>query len=457
MAKNKITTLRDFPSVEELLQQKKISLLIEQLPRPIVAQIVKSVIAQSKSEFKENKNISTTTIVTKIIFEASKIKRKEIKKVINATGIVVHTNLGRAPLSDELFDEIRKTTVGFGNIEFDLHNGKRGKRGEAVENYLTELSQAESSTVVNNCAAALFLILNTLANRKQVILSRSELVQIGGGFRIPDILKKSGAKLSEVGSTNITTIKDYENAITDKTGLILKVHQSNFVQKGFVEQVSLKELVALGKKYAIPVVNDLGSGVFVPTKKLLGYSEPTVQMSVRDGADITCFSGDKLLGGSQAGLIVGKNELISKIKKNQLFRTMRADKIAFAILEKLLKYYLDNTWDEKIKLWKMLSISESELYKRAKKIQKNLGNPDGLSVEATKGYVGGGALPESDIPSVAIIFSHANANQLMKKFRDLEYPIIGRIESDRFLLDLKAIEDSDLAYLEQSIKEILSI
>ena len=190
MAKNTITQLRDFPSVEELLQNKKITALIENLPRPIVAQIVKEVIALSKGEFKENKKITTVHIINSIVSLAQKTKRKEIKKVINATGIVVHTNLGRAPLSDELFDEIRKTTVGFGNIEFDLHNGKRGKRGEAVENYLSELSQAESATVVNNCAASLFLILNTLANKKNVIISRSELVQIGGGFRIPDIMKK---------------------------------------------------------------------------------------------------------------------------------------------------------------------------------------------------------------------------------------------------------------------------
>ncbi len=331
MAKSKITQLRDFPSVEELLQNKKITALIRLLPRPIVANIVKDSIAQAKLDFKQNKEVTTNSIIKRISTVSNNVKRKEITKVINATGIVVHTNLGRAPLSDELFDEIRKTTVGFGNVEFDLLSGKRGKRGEACEAYLSELSQSESATVVNNCAAALFLIINSLSNKKQVIISRSELVQIGGGFRIPDILKKAGAKLVEIGSTNITTLQDYEDAITDKTGIILKVHQSNFVQKGFVEQVTLKELVTLGKKHAIPVVNDLGSGVFVPTKKILGYAEPTVQMSVRDGADITCFSGDKLLGGSQAGLIVGKNDLVTKIKKNPLFRAMRADKIVFAI------------------------------------------------------------------------------------------------------------------------------
>ncbi len=455
MAKSTITQLRDFPSVEELLQHKKIAASIKYLPRPIVARVVKETIALSKKDFKNGISITPDKLIESVIRETKKIKRKEITKVINATGIVVHTNLGRAPLSDELFDEIRKTTVGFGNVEYDLQTGKRGKRGEACENYLSELSGAESSTVVNNCAAALFLILNTLGNRKEVIISRSELVQIGGGFRIPDILKKSGAKLKEIGSTNITTLIDYENAITHKTGIILKVHQSNFVQKGFVEQVPLKELVTLGKKHSIPVLNDLGSGVFIPTKKIIGYAEPTVQMSVRDGAAITCFSGDKLLGGSQAGLIVGKTELVEKIKKNPIFRTMRADKIVFAILEKLLMYYLDNSWQEKIKLWNMLSISESELYEVGKSIQKNLKN-NNISVEATKGFVGGGALPEADIPSVGIIFSNKlSPNKLMKEFQGLEIPIIGRIDNDRYILDLKAVEKSDITYLEQSIKKIL--
>lgn len=457
MATDKIKEFRDFPSVEELLQHKNIQKSIESLPRPIVSEIVKNVIAQGKKDFKKGVPVSVTSLIEYVNREANKYKRDEISKVINATGVIIHTNLGRAPLSDELFDAVKQTTVGYGNIEFDIESGKRGNRGIACEKYLTMLSGAEASTVVNNCAAAIFLILNTFAGRKNVVISRSELVQIGGGFRIPDILKKSGAKLSEVGSTNITTIKDYEKAIDDKTALILKVHQSNFVQKGFVEQVSLKELVALGNKHSIPVVNDLGSGVFVPTKKILGYVEPTVQMSVRDGADLTCFSGDKMLGGGQAGLIVGKTEYIEKIKKNPIFRAMRVDKIVFAMLEKLLTFYLNNSWQENIKLWSLLSVSESELYKRGKNIQKNIGTPSGISVEATKSYIGGGALPESDIPSVGIIFSETyNPNDLMRLFRGLEYPIIGRIEADRFVLDLKSVDQEDLPYLEISIKKILS-
>ena len=456
MAKDKITNLRDFPSIEELLQDKMLSKDIESIPRALAAEIVKEVVAEFKKDFKSGNEVTVAKILTYIVKQFSNQKRKEITKVINATGVVIHTNLGRAPLSEEIFDEIKKTVIGYGNIEFDLSTGKRGKRGEACEKYLAVLSEAEAGAVVNNCAAALFMILNTFANRKEVVISRSELVQIGGGFRIPDILKKSGAKLHEVGSTNITTIKDYKNAISEKTGMILKVHQSNFIQKGFVEQVSLKELVTLGEKHQLPVLNDLGSGVFIPTKNVLGYSEPTVQMSVRDGATLTCFSGDKMLGGCQAGLIVGNNEAVTKIKKNPLFRAFRADKIQYSILEKLLSYYLNNSWEENIKLWKILAYPESELYKRGKKIQANLNNPE-IAVEATNAYVGGGALPESDISSVGIIFSEKyNPNQLYKKFRELTYPIIGRIDKERFILDLKAVDEADLLYLEKSIKQVLS-
>ena len=282
-------------------------------------------------------------------------------------------------------------------------------------------------------------------------------MQIGGGFRIPDILRKSGAKLCEVGTTNITTTKDYEQAIDDKTGLILKVHQSNFVQRGFTEGVSLKDLVGIGKKHELMVVNDLGSGVFVPTKELLGYAEPTVQQSVRDGADVTCFSGDKMLGGCQAGLIVGKRSQVEKIKKNPLFRTIRADKIVFSMLERLLRYYLDGTWQSEIKIWSLLSVPESELYKRGKAVVKAAGNPPGISVEATKTYVGGGALPEATIPSVGIIFSKDyRATELIKNFRNSPVPIIGRIDGDRFILDLKAVDEVDLPRIQEAIKHIVA-
>jgi len=452
-----IKQLRDFPSIEELLQHKKISEALAPIPRPLAVILVRESVAAAKKTFSSGKEeVSLQKLVNRIIGDIETHRRRRIGRVINATGVVVHTNLGRAPLSTSLFDSIKETVTGYGNIEFELQTGVRGGRGGACEQYLALLSEAERATVVNNCAAALFVTLNTFANRKNVIISRGELVQIGGGFRIPDILKKSGAKLHEIGTTNITKLKDYEAAIDERTGLILKVHQSNFVQRGFTEGVALKELVSLGKKHQVMVVNDLGSGVFVPTREVLGYAEPTVQQSVRDGADVTCFSGDKMLGGCQAGLIVGKAPLVDKIKKNPLFRTVRADKIVFSMLERLLSYYLDGTWQKEIKLWALLTIPESELYKRGKAVLKEAGNPSGVSVEATKAYVGGGALPESNIPSVGIVFSkELKAVDLISKFRNQTVPIIGRIDDDRFILDLKAVDAEDLPLIRQAITEIL--
>ncbi|MDF1544601.1 MAG: L-seryl-tRNA(Sec) selenium transferase [bacterium] len=458
MASKKITSLREFPSVEELLQEKSLAGAINSIPRPVASECIKLAVANMKELFKQGKKgVTTSSLRSEIRSLIASEALKQITPVVNATGIVVHTNLGRAPISETLFDAVRDSITGYTNVEFGLAEGKRGRRGEACENYLSLLSGAEAATVVNNCAAALFLILNTFANRKAVVLSRGELVQIGGGFRIPDILKKSGARLAEVGATNITTLSDYEAAINEKTGLILKVHQSNFAQSGFTETVSIKDLIPLAQKHSIPLINDLGSGVLVPTGEILGHVEPTVQQSVKQGAELTCFSGDKMLGGMQCGLIVGKAELITKIKKNPLFRTMRVDKTVFAMLEKLMTAYLNGSAEKEIKLWQLLSVSESELYRRGKKIHGELGRPSSLSVEATRAFVGGGALPESDIPSVGIVFSDEfKATHLMKLFRQAAPPIIGRIENDRFILDLKAVDESQLAHIQTQIKKLLN-
>ncbi|MEA2030684.1 MAG: L-seryl-tRNA(Sec) selenium transferase [candidate division Zixibacteria bacterium] len=453
-----IEKLRDFPAVEELLQHKELTVSVTAIPRPVAAEVVKRVVADSKMQLKKNgKSISHRRLLNKIRKALVQSRQQEITKVINATGIVVHTNLGRAPLSESLFDAVKKTVTGYGNVEFDLARGKRGNRGVACEKYLALLTGAEAGTVVNNCAAALFLMLNTLANRKQVVISRGELVQIGGGFRIPDILKKSGAKLREVGTTNITTEKDYADNIEDgRTGLILKVHKSNFVQGGFTKEVDLNKLVALGKEHKLSVINDLGSGVFIGTHEILGYTEPTVGQSVRAGADLTSFSGDKLLGGMQAGLIVGKSEYIKKIKHNPLFRTMRVDKIVFSVLEHLLSIYLSGDFRKEIRLWEILSIPESELYNRGKKLISDIGHPSGISVESTKAFVGGGALPESDIPSVGIVFSSDfKATRLMNQFRSNNPPIIGRIENEQFILDLKAVSIDDLPVITSAIREAI--
>jgi L-seryl-tRNA(Ser) seleniumtransferase len=457
MAKQTITEPRDFPSIEELLQDSLLAETIASVPRPVAADLIKETVAALKLKLQESgKGIPLSNLQEAIRARISGNRLQGITRVVNATGILVHTNLGRAPLPENALKAILASTTGYSNVEFDLETGQRGGRGTACESFLAKISEAEQGTVVNNCAAALFLILNTLANRKNVIISRGELVQIGGGFRIPDILKRAGARLIEVGTTNITTIADYEAAIDARTALILKVHQSNFVQAGFVQDVPLRNLAVLGKKHAIPVIHDLGSGVLVETKELLGYSEPTVQQSVRSGADLTCFSGDKLLGGMQAGLIVGTSDLVGKIKRNPLFRTVRVDKVVLALLEQLLAIYLNGAHATEIPVWSMLSIPASELYKSGKSILKEIGSPGGVSVEATKAFVGGGTLPESDIPSVALVFSpEFGAARMLAGFRKLNPPIIGRIENERFMLDLKAVAPGDYPHLIRAIKQLI--
>jgi len=458
MAATSFKQLRDFPSVEELLQSPVLIDVVASIPRAAAADIVRDVIAAAKERFSEGRaKITTTSLEVEVTAVARRLRRQSTTRVINATGIVVHTNLGRSPLSEELFEAVKRTVTGYGNTEFDLATGKRGGRGSACEKYLAMLAGSEAATVVNNCAAGLFLILNSMAYRKEVLLSRGEMVQIGGGFRIPDILRKSGGKLREVGTTNITSFEDYESNIeSGRTGLILKVHRSNFVQTGFTEEVTIKDLAPLGHKYDLPVVNDLGSGVFIDTREILGYSEPTVQQSVRNGADITCFSGDKMLGGVQAGLIVGGAAHISKIKKNPLFRMMRVDKIVFSMLERLFAIYLGGTYRTQIRLWRILSTPEAELYQRGKDLLAELGRPPGLSVEATSAYVGGGALPEAAIPSVGIVFSgDFKMTSLMKQFREMDLPIIGRVENDRFVLDLKAVDEGDLGALTEAVRRVI--
>ncbi|MEE8149848.1 MAG: L-seryl-tRNA(Sec) selenium transferase, partial [candidate division Zixibacteria bacterium] len=411
----------------------------------------------AKQEFKTNKRVLTLSGLNKMIIGNIKARsKKEVCRVINATGIPLHTNLGRAPLGESVLKDIQESLSGYSNLEFDLETGNRGKRGEACEQYLAQLSGAESAAVVNNCAAALFIILNTFALRRNVILSRGEMVQIGGGFRIPEILKRSGAKLTEIGATNITTADDYSQAIDKASKIILKVHRSNFQLSGFTKEVSAKELSQIARQYDLILVNDLGSGALFPTKKLFGHNEPTVQQSVRDGAHLTCFSGDKMLGGVQAGLIVGKKEFIDKIKSNPLFRTVRVDKITFVILEKLFKTYLDSSYQENIKIWQLFSVTESELYNRAKLIIKRLGNPVGLSAEATSTFLGGGGMPETELPSVGLIFSpDYPASKLLKKLRSMNPPVIARIESDRLIVDLKAVDKSELDILTKSLQQIL--
>ena len=458
MAKELISEPRDFPAVEELLQDPRLGPAVAGLPRPIAVAIVREAIAHAKERLITDKRpLPADKLVASILADLVWAKRREIGPVINAAGILVHTNLGRAPLSESLFDSVKAAVTGYSNLEFSLDTGGRGSRGEACEQYLALLAEAEAATVVNNCAAALFLILNTFANRKSVVISRGELVQIGGGFRIPDILRRSGAKLVEVGTSNITTLADYEQSLDGGVAIILKVHKSNFIQAGFTQEVPLKGLAGLGADRNIMVVHDLGSGLVVTTQEMLGYAESTVQVSVRDGAAITCFSADKMFGGMQSGIIVGRKDAITQLKHNPLYRTVRVDKIAFTMLERLARSYLEGTWQSEIKLWSLARTSVGDLEKRAQAIISRCGQPAGLSVIASQAYMGGGALPEAELQSVAIRFdSSIDARSLIKRFRALTPPVIGRVADNCFLLDLKAVDPAEDEALVTAITAVLA-
>ncbi|MEP0828656.1 MAG: L-seryl-tRNA(Sec) selenium transferase [bacterium] len=457
MTKSDKFNRRDIPSIEALASEPEVVSICEKIPRQLAVVIIRETVEEFKRRLdSDEKDLSLSKLKSEIVKVLSATVKKKVGRVINGTGILVHTNLGRAPLAETLFDRIKSHIVGYGNLEFDINSGKRGRRGELAEKYLALMSESEDAVIVNNNAAAIFLIINTLACKKKVVIARGELVQIGGGFRIPDIIKRAEGKLLEVGTTNITTIDDYRAALAENPAMILRVHKSNFTQKGFTEEPSLKELTQLGAESGVPVINDLGSGVFIDTSEFTGTEEPTVQSSSRDGSSLTCFSGDKLLGGVQSGLIVGQRQLTDRLKKNPVYRALRVDKIVFSALEELLKYYLDGVWQEKVKLWSLAAVKEKELYERGQRILKELGGGEKIILEGSKGEMGGGSLPTVSLPSVALVFrSGLSPQKLAQLFRTAEPPVIGRIADGNFLIDLKAIDDNDLKALTRIIKTIL--
>lgn len=449
-------SLRDFPSVEILANHPALTSHVEVLSRTLVIDTIKNVIGELKEKFKADpSSVTENSLLDSITRELSRLRLLALEPVINGSGIIIHTNLGRSPISKEMIVGAMEMATGYSNLEYSLATGKRGKRGILIEKLLATLCTTEAGTIVNNNAAALFIILNTFANRREVVISRGELVQIGGGFRIPDIMIKSGARLAEVGTTNRTTLADYAEAVSDKTRMILKVHRSNFVQEGFVEETSLQELSGLCRKHDIILVHDLGSGLisFPPGVKITG--EPTIFESVRAGADLTCFSGDKLLGGTQAGLIAGRADMVAKIKKNPLFRAMRCDKLVFAITSQVLAAYLKGTQFDDIPIWRMINIPVVQLKQRGEAIQKACREKEIILV-ATEAYLGGGSTPGQTIPSLALSMrSDVGATTLSKRFRTFNPPIIGRVDNEDFLIDLRTVPSEKDDLLIGAIKKMI--
>jgi len=460
---NMKTHLRNIPQVNEVLKFEKVNGLLKTYPRRLVVEAIREVLEKERWKILENKGL--VRLEESHLSEGVKKKLEEklenrLKKVINATGVVIHTNLGRSLLSNSAISHLIEVAKHYNNLEFDLEKGKRGFRYSHVEPLLCELTRAEAAMVVNNNAGAVFLILNTLAYGKKVIVSRGQLIEIGGSFRIPDVMKSSGAILIEVGTTNRTHLYDYENAIDEQTALLLKVHMSNYKIVGFTKEVSLEELVELGRKYHIPVVEDLGSGNLIMLSKYGLEKEPTVQEVISAGVDVVSFSGDKLLGGPQAGIILGKGEFVEKIKKNPINRALRIDKFTLAALESTLKLYKDEELAiKKIPTLRLLTTSPKTIYMRARRLKNRLKHIEGLTIQIKESIsrVGGGALPIQTLPTFVVVIKPMNIS--VTKFEErLRYgspPIIGRIEEDEILLDIRTVQDEDLPLIPKLIKQAL--
>jgi len=460
--------LRKLPGIDHILELAKKDPELENAPKAVLLQAARKVVEGLRAGIlrgdqpPDEKDMSDIPVLDKTREAVGRAMKLNLKRVVNATGVVVHTNLGRSLLAEEAAVNLLAIATGYSNLEFDLVKGERGSRYSCVEEILCEISGAEAAMVVNNNAAAVLLCLETIAGNRKVIVSRGELVEIGGSFRIPDVMAKSGAILKEVGITNRTHLKDYISAIENDTALLLKVHTSNYSVVGFTASVTLKELVELGSKHRIPVMEDLGSGTFIDFSKYSLMKEPTVRESVSAGADVITFSGDKLLGGPQAGIIVGKKDVVESIRKNPLTRALRIDKLTLAALESTLRIYRDPEKAVKsIPTLFMLTTPFRLIKKRADKLFRLLSkiNDPALSIDLADmcSKAGGGSLPLLDLPSrcIALRIGGISANTLERNMRENTPPVIGRIEEDRFIMDLRTVQDNELNIIRDAVAGIL--
>ena len=455
------------PKVDQILENQLIIELISNNSKKLIMEsiheelnLIREFISNGATESEVLERINS--IFSNIKNNVENRIKYNLKCVINATGVVIHTNLGRSVLTSEILDNMCTIAINYSNLEYDLENGERGSRYSHLKNIIKKITGAEDCLVVNNNAAAVMLILSTIAKGKNVVTSRGELVEIGGAFRIPDVCRESGAELKEVGTTNKTHISDYENAIDENTAAIFKVHQSNFKIVGFTESVSSIELKLLKKKYNLPIIEDLGSGVLIDLSKYGLIYEPTVQDCINNGIDIVSFSGDKLLGGVQAGIIVGRKKYIDLMKKNQLTRALRVDKFTISALEVLFSYYIDeNIAINKIPTLRMLTISTSKLYDKAKKFLSVLKTVKGYEFDIVDIYseVGAGSLPTQKLPSKAIKVSSSVYNDtiLEEKLRKNHIPIITRISKGNLLMDVRTIFENEFEIIAEALKNISGV
>ena len=453
--------LSQIPAINKILLLDE----IKELMNTYTEVAIKSAIKQYIEEVKQailNEELSEVPSLSKIVGEVARIVEKEdknsLRRVINATGTILHTNLGRSLLSEKIKENIESVAFNYSNLEFDIDNKKRGSRYVHLIDIIKKLTGAEDVLVVNNNAAAVLLTLNTLVKDQEIIVSRGELVEIGGAFRIPEIIKLSGGVPVEVGTTNKTHLKDYENAITEETGALLKVHTSNYKILGFTESVSNEEISYLARENELVSINDLGSGQFVDFSKFGLPYEPTVKEILDSGIDIVTFSGDKLLGGPQAGIIVGKKKYIEKMKKNQLTRALRVDKMTLASLEATLKLYLDEKEAlEHIPTLHMISLSKERLFGKADVLKTKLSSFDfDIRIEEDKAEVGGGSYPASYLESVAVKLTHRklHATEIERKLLEVEIPIITRIKDNSIILDMRTLRTREFDIVKAALEEV---
>ena len=442
--------LKNIPSIDKVLSMPDIRALLKVFSSDQVTNMARDKIAELRESILSGETPKDINqIVENIKHAAHKKWRSWPNKVINGTGIILHTNLGRSPISDEALIAAREVSLNYTDLELNLSSGKRGSRQDHISSLLCDLTGAEAGFVVNNNAAATLLALTALTSGKEVIVSRAEAVEIGGGFRIPDVLSQSGAKLIEVGTTNRTYGKDYSEAISDNTAAIMSIHASNFKVVGFTHQATISELVEIGRNKNVPVIHDVGSGSLLNTENFGLDAEPRPQDSIRAGADICLFSGDKLLGGPQAGIIVGKKKYVQILARHPLARAFRIDKMNLAALSATLVHYVKGEELKKIPIWEMISASEENLRSRAMSILEQINcsflSPDVIS---TRSAVGGGSLPGSSQPSIGLRLMTENPDEFARLLRESEFPTIGRIDSNNNILDMRTIrkhQDESLA------------
>ena len=463
---NKNMLYRSIPKVDVLLENQDIVTLIENHHRDVVVDVIREEIDKLRNFIKENDDVNLieekiNNLIENIKISTEKVYSYNIKKVINGTGTILHTNLGRAIISKKHADYLSEVVTSYSNLEYNLEEGKRGERYSHFEKLICKITGAEAAMAVNNNAAAVMLVLSSMAAEREVIVSRGELVEVGGKFRIPDVMKSSNAHLVEIGTTNKTHLEDYEDAISENTGAFLKVHTSNFKILGFTESVSIEELCKLGREKDIPVIEDIGSGVLIDLSEYGLEYEPTVQDSIKAGVDVVSFSGDKLLGGPQAGIIVGKKKYIDKMKKNPLTRAFRIDKFTATILEMIFHEYLNE--EDAIKNIPVLSLITKDLKEIEKNANtlfnkiENLKDVADINIEDTLSQIGGGSLPAERIKSksVTIMPKNISTQSLEAKLRAGKNPVVGRISEEKLILDMRTVLEDEIDILAQKLIDIL--